>query len=126
MPLIQISLRQGQNADYTAAISAALQQALLETFGVAATDSVFIINEYTGQGLIFDPNFAGTARSDALLVVQITCNLGRTAEMKRALYARAAALLALDPGVSPANLVINLTEVPAENWSFAGGQMSSG
>ena len=126
MPLIQISLRQGHNDASTAAISAALQQALVETFGVAATDSVFIINEYPRQRLVFDSNFAGTARSDALLVVQITCNVGRTAEMKRALYARAAALLAIHPGVSPADLVINLIEVPAENWSFAGGQLSSG
>jgi hypothetical protein len=36
--------------------------------------------------------------------------------------ARAAALLAENPGLEPRNLLINLVEVAWENWSFGEGR----
>jgi 4-oxalocrotonate tautomerase len=53
--------------------------------------------------------------------IQITLNVGRSLELKKALYARMAELLKQNPGVRPEDVFINLTEVPRENWSFGNG-----
>jgi hypothetical protein len=41
--------------------------------------------------------------------------------MKKALYARIAGLLAEAPGLRAQDVLINLVEVPRENWSFGNG-----
>jgi phenylpyruvate tautomerase PptA (4-oxalocrotonate tautomerase family) len=41
--------------------------------------------------------------------------------MKRAFYARVAALLDSELGVRPEDVFINLVEVRKENWSFGNG-----
>ena len=51
-------------------------------------------------------------------------NLGRTLDQKRALYAKIAANLAKNPGVRPEDVLVNLVEVPKENWSFGKGEAS--
>ena len=56
-----------------------------------------------------------------MVFVQITMNVGRTIEMKRALYRRITELLSADPGVRPEDVMVNLVEVPKENWSFGNG-----
>jgi phenylpyruvate tautomerase PptA (4-oxalocrotonate tautomerase family) len=48
-------------------------------------------------------------------------NVGRTVEMKRALYRRITELLSADPGIRPEDVLINLVEVQKENWSFGNG-----
>lgn len=123
MPFVQIFLRERQDPIDPLHISSALQQALSETFNVSPTDSVFAFNVYPADRLTFDAQFTGTPRSGDLTTVQITCNAGRSTEMKRALYARTAQLLSEHAGIAPADLVISLIEVPAENWSFANGLM---
>jgi 4-oxalocrotonate tautomerase len=53
--------------------------------------------------------------------VQITLNAGRTVEMKKAFYAKAAALIHEAAGVRPEDVLISLVEVTKENWSFGTG-----
>lgn len=50
-------------------------------------------------------------------------NVGRTVDMKKALYAAPADNVAAAP-VRPEDVIVNLVEVPRENWSFGGGAMS--
>ncbi len=47
---------------------------------------------------------------------------GRKPKQKRDFYARAAELLAQEPGLKPQELFINLVEVVWENWSFGNGK----
>jgi phenylpyruvate tautomerase PptA (4-oxalocrotonate tautomerase family) len=72
--------------------------------------------------LIYDPAYLGIVRSDDVVFVQITLNAGRSTEQKRALYARMAELLGVNPGLRPQDLLISLVEVSRENWSFGNGQ----
>jgi 4-oxalocrotonate tautomerase len=44
--------------------------------------------------------------------------------MKRALYRAIAEKLERDPGLRREDVMINLVEVPRENWSFGNGVMS--
>ena len=121
MPLVRVSLREGKSEDYRRAVGKAVNRALLEAANVPAGDEFQIISEYDSAGLIYDPDYLDIHRDDDVVFVQITLNEGRSVDVKRALYARIAELLAEQPGIRPENVVISLVEVPKENWSFGNG-----
>jgi hypothetical protein len=73
-------------------------------------------------GIIYDPSYLGIDRTEDIVLVQITLSAGRKPKQKRDFYARAAALLAQEPGLKPQDLFINLVEVVWENWSFGNGK----
>jgi phenylpyruvate tautomerase PptA (4-oxalocrotonate tautomerase family) len=93
----------------------------VETINVPAQDRFQIITEHPAEGLVYDPSYLDIARTDDLVIVQITLNAGRTVEMKKALYARIAELLAASPGVRREDVLVSLVEVSKENWSFGSG-----
>lgn len=121
MPLVRISLREGKSEAYRAAIGEAVHRAMVETINVPAKDRFQIITEHRASGLVYDPSYLDIARTDGVVFVQITLNAGRTVEMKKALYARIAELLAASPGVRREDVLVSLVEVPKENWSFGNG-----
>jgi phenylpyruvate tautomerase PptA (4-oxalocrotonate tautomerase family) len=121
MPLVRISLRAGKPEAHRTAIADAVHRAMVETINVPAQDRFQIITEHDAAGLVYDPSYLGISRTDDLVVVQITLNAGRTTEMKKALYARLAELLAASPGVRREDVLVSLVEVTKENWSFGNG-----
>ncbi|MGH8158594.1 MAG: tautomerase family protein [Rhodanobacter sp.] len=68
-----------------------------------------------------DPNYPGIARSDDLVIAQITCSSGRTVKRKQPLYRRIAEKFSTDPGLRPEDIFIDLVEVAKESWSFGNG-----
>jgi 4-oxalocrotonate tautomerase len=124
MPLVRVSLRQGQSPSDIAAIGEAIHQAMIETINVPADDRFQIITEHPAGGLIYDPGYLGIARTDRVLLIQITLNAGRTLDQKRALYRTIAEKLQTNPGIRKEDVLINLTEVSKENWSFGNGVAS--
>jgi phenylpyruvate tautomerase PptA (4-oxalocrotonate tautomerase family) len=122
MPLVRIALRTGKSLAYRGAIGEAVHQAMVETIGVPPLDRFQVITEHAAGDLVYDPSYLGIERTDAVVFVQITLNAGRTTDQKRALYARVTELLTKDPGIRPQDVLINLVEVPKENWSFGSGE----
>jgi len=124
MPLVRVSLREGKSASYLAAIGESVHRAMVETINVPPDDRFQIFTEHSPEALVYDPGYLGIKRSDDLVVIQITLNAGRTLEAKRALYRAFAERLAKDPGLRKEDVLVNLVEVPKENWSFGNGEMS--
>lgn len=122
MPLVRISLQEGQPKSQHARISDAVHRAMVETINVPPLDRFQIITEHNQADFIFDPVYLNIARTSGLVIIQITLNSGRTTEMKKALYKRIAELLAQKAGVRKEDVLINLVEVPKENWSFGNGE----
>ncbi len=120
MPLVRISLNTGDPA-FGAAIGTAVHRALVECMNVPADDRFQVISAGATGHVIWPPQYLGIAHSEAVVIVQITLNGGRTVEQKRALYARIAELASVDPGVPKADMIVNLIEVSKENWSFGDG-----
>ena len=79
------------------------------------------IDEYDADNFSYDPSYLGIARSDDLVIVQLTVSNTRTVAQKKALYRAIVAHLTDDPGLRPQDVFINLVEVKAENWSFGDG-----
>jgi len=122
MPLVRIALRAGKSAEYRRAIADGIHRAMVETLAAPEHDRFQVVTEHDADGLIYDPTYLGIQRSDDVVLVQITLSAGRKPPQKRDFMARAAALLADNPGLRPQDLFINLVEVAWENWSFGDGK----
>jgi 4-oxalocrotonate tautomerase len=121
MPLTRIALRKGKSPAYKRAILDHVYEAMRDLFNVPEEDRFMLVDEYEVENFLYSPNYLGIARDDDLVIIQITANNTRTLEQKQALYAGIAERLALDPGIKPENVFINLLEVTKENWSFGNG-----
>jgi 4-oxalocrotonate tautomerase len=121
MPLTRVSLLKGKPTEYRKAILDGLYQAMRESFGVPEEDRFMTIDEYDKSNFLYGENYLGIARNDDLVIIQITVNNTRGPEQKKALFARIAEILSSNPGIRPENILVNLLEVPKENWSFGNG-----
>jgi phenylpyruvate tautomerase PptA (4-oxalocrotonate tautomerase family) len=122
MPLVRIDLEQGKSPEYRAQVGQIVYQALLDCFGVPKDDRFQVITEHPRVGLQFDRNYLGVQRSDDCIFVQITLNTGRTVEMKQRFYKAVADGLHEALKLRREDVLINLVEVPKENWSFGNGE----
>ena len=122
MPLVRIDLLEGKTLEYRAQIGQIVYQALLDCFTVPKDDRFQVITEHPKAELQFDRNYLGIHRSDDCIFVQITLNTGRTVEMKQRFYKAVADGLHETVKLRREDIVINLVEVPKENWSFGNGE----
>jgi 4-oxalocrotonate tautomerase len=122
MPLVRISLQSGKPASYKAAIGNAVYHAMREVLNIPEGDRFQIFTEHDTTTLIADPNFMGMQRSADFVVIQIFLSRGRTTEIKQALYRRIAEHLEDSPGVRPDDILIALSEMGLDDWSFGRGE----
>jgi 4-oxalocrotonate tautomerase len=99
-----------------------VHRAMVETINVPPLDRFQIITEHAKTDFIYDPQYLNVARTDGLIIIQITLNTGRTVEMKKAFYHRVAELLHQELQVRKEDVMISLVEVAKENWSFGNGE----
>ena len=120
MPLVRISLVKGQPAALRRSIGDAVHRALVETIDVPAHDRFQLLTEHEAGDLVYDSEYLGIARSDNIVIIQITLSAGRSLGKKRRLFRCIADNLAA-LGVRREDVWINLVEVAKENWSFGNG-----
>jgi 4-oxalocrotonate tautomerase len=121
MPLARVSLRRGKPAAYRKAILDGLYQAMRETFDVPEGDRFMTISEHDEPDFSYGADYLDIARSEDLVIIQLTVSNTRTVVQKKALYRRIVERLTADPGLRPEDVLINLVEVLPENWSFGHG-----
>jgi 4-oxalocrotonate tautomerase len=121
MPLSRISLRKGKPAAYRKAIRDGVYLAMRETFDVPDQDRFMIMSEHDADNFDFSGNYLGIARSDDLVIIQLTVSNTRPRAQKQLLYRRIVEHLTASPGLRPEDIFINLVEVLPENWSFGHG-----
>jgi len=121
MPLTHVSLRRGKPAAYRKAILDGIYRAMRAVFDVPEEDRFMTIAEHDEADFSFGKTYLGIARSDDLVMIQLTVSNTRTVEQKKALYRRIVENLVADPGLRPEDVLINLVEVLPANWSFGHG-----
>jgi phenylpyruvate tautomerase PptA (4-oxalocrotonate tautomerase family) len=121
MPLTRVALRRGKSHDYKRAILDGVYLAMRETFNVPEDDRFMLVDEYDAENFLYGEHYFGYARSNDLVIIQLTVSNTRTVEQKKALFARITEELANNPGVRREDVFINLVEVAKENWSFGNG-----
>jgi 4-oxalocrotonate tautomerase len=120
MPLIHVSLRQGKPAAYRQAILDGLYEAMREALNVPEGDQFMTISEHDAANFRYGAAF-GIARSDDLVLIQITVFNTRTVEQKTALFRRIAKRLGERPGIRPEDVFVNVLDAAKENWSVGHG-----
>jgi len=126
MPLVRIELPAGKPPAYRKSVGDIVHRAMVETITVPPDDRFQIVTEHPEGGLLMTPSYLGIVYRADLIVIQITLNAGRTVDMKAALFKRIATDLHIELGHRLEDVLINLTEVTKENWSFGNGEMQYG
>jgi phenylpyruvate tautomerase PptA (4-oxalocrotonate tautomerase family) len=121
MPFTRVSIRRGKPAAYRRAILDGLYEAMRESFNVPAGDRFMVLTEHDAENFDYGADYLDIARSDDLVLIQITANNTRTLAQKQALYRAIVEKLTASPGLRPEDIFINLVEVLPENWSFGHG-----
>ncbi len=121
MPYARVSLRKGKPPEYLAALSDSLHRALVETFDVPADDRFQVFHHHEPGELVYDPHYLGGPRSDDFVLIAITAGRPRDRQTKQAFYRRLANLLEASPGIRPEDVMVVITTVQAEDWSFGSG-----
>ncbi|HZT62510.1 MAG TPA: tautomerase family protein, partial [Burkholderiales bacterium] len=121
MPLVRISLIKGKPAGFGEKVGRIVYETMVETIDVPQGDRFQVVTEHDKSGLLYDPEYLGIARSDGIILIQMTITEGRTLEKKKTLYKRLVERLNADLGVRVEDVFVNLVEVKKENWSFGNG-----
>lgn len=120
MPFVRIHLKQDVPAARRRAIADAVHDGLVSAIGIPADDRFQVISSH-GDDLIHDPGYLGITRSDGIVMVEVHLSVGRSLELKRALY-RAVTDNLVARGVAPEDVFIHLMETTVLNWSFGRGE----
>ena len=121
MPLVRVSIRQGKSVAYRQAILDGIYDAMQSSFEVPKDDRFMVISEHDETNFSYSKDYLGIARSDDLVLIQLTVSNTRGRDKKKALYRSIVQNLSKNPGIRPEDVFINLVEVLPENWSFGNG-----
>ncbi|PYB72980.1 tautomerase family protein [Rhizobium wuzhouense] len=121
MPFVRTALPHGTDAARKRHIVEGIHDALVEGIGMPSDELFNLVSEYRDGEFFFDRGFNGIARSDAVIVVEITMRRGRSDAMKRALYAAITRNLETRAAVSPKDVFIFMHENDYSDWSVGNG-----
>ncbi len=124
MPFIRTSVRRDSSPARTSAIVQGIHDALVAAIAMPAAELFNQVHRYEPEDFFYDRRFNGIARSDDLVVVEITMRRGRSDAMKRDLYARIAANLEAAAGVDPRDVFIFTHENDYSDWSVGNGRFA--
>ena len=124
MPFMRTAVRQGTDASRKQLIVESIHDALVQAIGMPDDELFNLVSEYSPGDFFYSRTFNGIARSDHLVVVEITMRRGRSDAMKKALYAEIAANLEKRAGVSPKDVFIFTHENDYSDWSVGNGQFA--
>jgi 5-carboxymethyl-2-hydroxymuconate isomerase len=115
MPLVTISILSGKSSAYVKAVGDGINSAVIETMGFPIDDRYQVIHELDSERLQLQDRDGDRA------IIHLVMRKGRSDESKLAFYQKLVANLAANPGISPANVTISITENNDIDWSFRDG-----
>jgi phenylpyruvate tautomerase PptA (4-oxalocrotonate tautomerase family) len=121
MPFIRTALPASMPQPRRKAIVDGIHNALIKAIGMPEDELFNLVSAYAPEDFHFDRRFNGIARSDELIVIEITMRRGRSDQMKRDLYALIASNLSTQAQVSPKDIFIFTHENDYSDWSVGNG-----
>lgn len=126
MPFVHTYLPQSTSTSQRDAAVQGIHRALVEGIGMPEDELFNMVHPYAPGQFAFSRSFNGMARSDAVVVVEITMRRGRSDAMKKALYSAIARNLHEGAGVAPADVFIFMHENDYSDWSVGHGRFAMG
>src|ERR1700682_5178716 len=122
MPLAKIHVLEGRYDERRlTSVSRAVQEALIGILKIPPDDFFQIIYVLPRNRFLHTPSFLGLKYSDDFILVELAFIAGRPRETRLALLKELNARIVAGAGVSPDDLMIQLSELPGENFSFGQG-----
>lgn len=121
MPFIRTAVRRGTETRQKQDIVTGIHDALVSAIGMPQDELFNLVQEYDPSDFFYSRSFNGIARSEALVVVEITLRRGRSDAMKKALYAAITQNLSAQANVSPKDVFIFMHENDYSDWSVGNG-----
>ena len=119
MPFVRIEMMDHMPKSLQKEIADAVHSALVATVGIPPEDRFQIITAHAGS-LIYDPGYLGISRTDNIVMIEIHLSVGRTLEIKKALFAGINDRL-VELGLRGEDVMVHLIETQSVNWSFGNG-----
>jgi 4-oxalocrotonate tautomerase len=122
MPLAKIHVLEGRYDERRLSnVSKAVQDAPISTLKVPSDDFFQIIYVLPRNRFLHTPSFLGMKYSDDLIVLELAFISGRPKEIRLASLKELNARVVAGAGISPDDLMIQLSEFPGENFSLGRG-----
>jgi phenylpyruvate tautomerase PptA (4-oxalocrotonate tautomerase family) len=122
MPVAKIHVLEGRyDEQRLTSVSRAIQDALIEVLKIPPDDFFQIIHEFPRSRFLHTSSFLGMSYSDDFMLLELTFISGRPKEARLALLKELNARIVAGAGISPDDLLIQLSEGPGENFSFGRG-----
>lgn len=121
MPMIRIDVAEGRAPEELAALSSAIHAAVVGEYRIPEGDYFHVMTEHPRRQIVALDAGLGFGRSDAVVMIQIFTQRGRSGEAKSALFAAIARELQ-GAGVAGEDVFIGYVENGAEDWSFGFGR----
>ena len=122
MPLAKIHVLEGRYDERRLGnVSKAVQEALISALRIPPDDFFQIIHVLPRDRFLHMPSFLGLKYSDDFIVLELAFISGRPKETRLALLKELNARVVAGAGISPDDLMIQLSEFPGENFSFGQG-----
>src|SRR3989475_13198441 len=122
MPVAKIHVLEGRYDEHRLSnVSRAVQEALIGVLKIPPDDFFQIIHELPRNRFLHTPSFLGMKYSDDFILLELTFISGRPRETRLALLEELNARVVAVAGISPDDLMIQLSEGPGENFSFGQG-----
>ena len=122
MPVAKIHVLEGRYDEQRLTnVSRGIQDALIEVLKIPPDDFFQIIHEFPRNRLLHTSSFLGMSYSDDFMLLELAFISGRPKETLLALLKELNARVVAGAGISPDDLLIQLSEGPGENFSFGRG-----
>ena len=121
MPFIRTAVRRGTTPQIKQAIVESIHDALIQAIGMPPDELFNLVQQYDPEDFFYDRRFNGYARSDHLVVIEITLRRGRSDAMKRSLYSCIAENLQARAQIARDDVFIFMHENDYSDWSVGGG-----
>ncbi len=124
MPFVHTYVPQASTPDERNSIVQAIHQGLVDGIGMPEDELFNMVTTYAPGEFAYSRTFNGVARSDGVVVVEITLRRGRSDAMKRALYEAIASNLQVMAHLAPADVFIFMHENDYSDWSVGHGRFA--
>ncbi|GAA4964876.1 tautomerase family protein [Kineococcus glutinatus] len=121
MPLLRFDLVAGRTPDELRTLLDAAHDAVVAAFEVPDGDRYQVVHQHVPGELVVHDTGLGIARTDDVVVLQMTSRQ-RTREQKERFYALLVANLADRCGIAPTDVVVSVVENSDADWSFGHGR----
>jgi len=124
MPFVRIDLSDQHPESFAQKVGDIIFDVMKKTINVPEDDKFQVITKHNFKEMVHPKSYLGVTYTNNIIFIQITLNEGRTTDMKKKFYKAINDQLVSQLKIRAEDIIISLTEVNKENWSFGNGKMT--